>query len=136
MRSTIVALSLLFAAALPALADPYLIDPTGGTSLVFTDNDDGVRPVARPLGISFTLFSESLTGVHPAVNGGLFWTGAQGSTTGNGNPDTGGLPAGSVRRIAPLWDDLLMIPPASGGVDSIIRVLLIRASGPDLHRSG
>jgi hypothetical protein len=121
MRSVVVALSSLFALSLtlPALADPFLIDPTGGTLLAFTDNDNGVRPVARPLGISFTYFNEAITGVHPAVNGSLAWTGAQGSTTGNGNADTGGLPVGSVRRIAPLWDDLLLLDTANGGTDTI-----------------
>jgi hypothetical protein len=120
MRSAIVALSLSLLCALPALADPYLIDPTGGTPLAFTDNDNGTRPVARPLGFTFNFFNESLTGLHPGVNGALAWTGAQGSTTGNGGFDTGGLPVGTVRRIAPFWDDLLLLDPTNGGTDSIL----------------
>lgn len=107
MRTLVFALATLMSA--PVWAGPYLIDPAGGVSLFFSDPDNGVRPVARPLGFAANFFNEAVTGVHPAVNGELAWTGAQGATTGYGPADAFGLPTAVVRRIAPAWDNLLML---------------------------
>ena len=96
----------------PAAPANYLIDPTGGSKLVYTDPDNGTRPTARALGFSFPFFAETLTGVFPAVNGCIAWNASNAAV---GTFDTGVFPVGSVRRIAPLWDDLALV----GTTDSI-----------------
>ena len=84
-------------AALSAGAD-LLVDPTGGTSLVFSDADNGVR--TRPLGFTGTFFGDAKTTVDICVNGHL-------NFTSNTSFADGSFPR-STARIAPLWDDLVL----------------------------
>ena len=85
-------------AAKPANAD-LLIDPTGGTSLIFSDPDNSVR-AARPLGFTGQFFGLDKTTVDISTNGNL-------NFTGNTSFADGIFPR-STARIAPLWDDLTL----------------------------
>ena len=85
------------AQAPPARAD-LLIDPTGGTSLVFSDPDNSVR--TRPLGFTGQFFGLDKATVDISTNGNL-------NFTGNTSFADGTFPRPTA-RIAPLWDDLTL----------------------------
>ena len=76
-----------------------LVDPTGGTSLIFSDPDNSVR-TGRPLGFTGQFFGVNETTVDVSTNGNL-------NFSGNSSFADGIFPR-STARIAPLWDDLLL----------------------------
>ena len=97
-------------AAKPASAD-LLIDPTGGTSLIFSDPDNSAR-TGRSLGFTGQFFGLDKTTVDISTNGNL-------NFTGNLSFADGTFPR-STARIAPLWDDLTLNDSSSGVTPGVI----------------
>ncbi len=100
LAAPLIGLTALFAAALtaPRAAADLVIDPTGGTSLVFSDPDNSAR--TRPLGFTAQFFGLDKTTVDISTNGNLNF----GLNTSFAD---GAFPR-STARIAPLWDDLTL----------------------------
>lgn len=121
--SVIGVLSILLLASLPATADSYLIDPSGGSVLLNNlniDPDNGVTS-NQALGFSFTLFpgganATTSTNLAASVNGFLVMRVTGVPTTGIVDSGRGfPVPSQALRMIAPYWDDL-NIPTASSGI--------------------
>ena len=113
------ALASVLAFASAAHAGDFLIDPTGGTSLSFSDPDDGFA--VTNLGFSFTQFGLTRTGINVTTNGFIqlraFQQGANVSPADAPFPTSGG-----IRRIAGAWDDYILRDPTPGNPqgDSVI----------------
>jgi hypothetical protein len=114
---------LLLACSLSASADPYLIDPTGGTALTFTagDNDNGVT-ANQALGFNFTLFpgganATTSTNLAASVNGFLVMRVTGVPTTGIVDSSRGfPIPSEQMRIIGAFWDDLVIPAGSTGSV--------------------
>jgi hypothetical protein len=142
MRSVLAALSLLLVGALPALADPYLIDPTGGTPLTFAggDNDNGVT-ANQALGFSFTLFpgganATTSTNLAASVNGFLVMRVTEVTTTGIVDSGRGfPIPSEQMRIIGAYWDDHNIPAGSTGSVTRQLTASYFAVTG-NVYRQG
>lgn len=92
-------LSLAFVTGLActAASGQYLVDPSGGTTL-FSTNDDDATANGRSLGFTGHFFGQDVTTVDVSTNGNL-------NFSGDGDYSNAPFPGGAA-RIAPMWDDL------------------------------